>query len=66
VADSAPYFHDGGSPTLEHAILRHRGDASKVTTTYQALPPSDREAVVVFLRTLKAPREGVPTKGTAK
>ena len=31
VADSAPYFHDGGSPTLEAAIRRHQGDAASVT-----------------------------------
>jgi len=58
VADSAPYFHDGGCATLEDAILRHRGDASKVTKTYQALAALDQRAVVAFLRTLKAPASG--------
>ena len=29
VADSAPYFHDGGSPTLDAAIRRHEGDAAQ-------------------------------------
>jgi CxxC motif-containing protein (DUF1111 family) len=55
VADSAPYFHDGGSPTLQAAILRHRGDAKAVTARFQALPAADQAAVVAFLRTLKAP-----------
>ena len=55
VADSAPYFHDGGSPTLEQAILRHRGDANRVTRAYQALPVADRQAVIAFLKTLRAP-----------
>ena len=31
VADSAPYFHDGNSPTLRDAIVRHGGDAASVT-----------------------------------
>ena len=38
VADSAPYFHDGASPTLDAAILRHHGDAAGVTRGYESLP----------------------------
>jgi len=60
VADSAPYFHDGGSPTLEAAILRHLGDAQTVTDAYKALPALDRAAVVAFLKTLKAPADPEP------
>jgi CxxC motif-containing protein (DUF1111 family) len=60
VADSAPYFHDGASPTLEAAITRHGGDAAKVTRNYQALPRSDQQAVVAFLKTLKAPAAAKP------
>lgn len=55
VADSAPYFHDGGSPTLEAAILRHTADARSVTRAYRALPSTDQAALVSFLRSLKAP-----------
>ena len=55
VADSAPYFHDGASPTLQAAIPRHRGDAKAVATAYQELPPADQQAVIAFLNTLKAP-----------
>jgi len=55
VADSAPYFHDGGSPTLQTAILRHRGDASAVTAAFTKLSAQDQEAVIAFLQTLKAP-----------
>ena len=40
VADSAPYFHDGGSPTLEAAIRRHHGDAASVTRAFESLPTS--------------------------
>ena len=64
VADSAPYFHDGGSATLEHAILRHGGDAKTVTAAYKTLPPADQAALVAFLRTLKAP--GVESIAEAK
>jgi CxxC motif-containing protein (DUF1111 family) len=60
VADSAPYLHDGGAPTL-----RHGGDAAKVTRAYKGLPKKDQEAVVLFLKTLKAPPEAVPVKGAA-
>jgi CxxC motif-containing protein (DUF1111 family) len=55
VADSAPYFHDGSLGTLQAAILRHEGDALAVTKAYKELPPGDQEAVVAFLKTLKAP-----------
>ena len=61
VADSAPYFHDGNSPTLRDAIVRHGGDAASVTKAYQGLPRVDQEAVVAFLRTLKAPPDA-PTR----
>ncbi len=60
VADSAPYFHDGGSPTLEVAIRRHQADAAGVTRAYEILPASDREAIVRFLKSLKAPAEAKP------
>lgn len=55
VADSAPYFHDGESPTLEAAIVRHRGGAEPVYRAYRSLPADDREALREFLKTLKAP-----------
>jgi CxxC motif-containing protein (DUF1111 family) len=60
VADSAPYFHDGGSPTLEAAITRHQGDAEPVTRRYRTLPPADRDALLAFLRSLRAPAEAKP------
>jgi CxxC motif-containing protein (DUF1111 family) len=62
VADSAPYFHDGGAATLEQAILRHRADALSVTTAYRALPGADQQALIAFLRTLKAPTESLAAK----
>jgi CxxC motif-containing protein (DUF1111 family) len=57
VADSAPYFHDGGSPTLEAAILRHGGDGIHVTRRYRALSDASKASIVAFLKTLRAPPE---------
>lgn len=62
VADSAPYFHDGASSTLENAILRHGGDASRVTETYKHLSAEDRAAIVAFLKSLKAPADAPPVQ----
>jgi CxxC motif-containing protein (DUF1111 family) len=60
VTDSAPYFHDGASPTLESAIQRHRGDAKLVSTKYQELSREDQAAVIAFLKSLKAPPDALP------
>ncbi len=60
VADSAPYFHDGKSPTLRAAIDRHQGDASAVTRGFVSLSERDQNAVIAFLSTLKAPRQEKP------
>jgi cytochrome c551/c552 len=59
VADSAPYFHDGGSPNLDAAIERHAGAAKHVRNHFLKLPPADRAAVVSFLKTLRAPLDAV-------
>lgn len=64
VADSAPYFHDGGSPTLKAAILRHEGGAKSVTQAYRALSAEDQAAVLAFLKTLKAPNSGGEASGS--
>lgn len=60
VADSAPYFHDGESRTLEAAIVRHRGDAEVVFKSYKALEDDERAALLAFLGTLRAPRDAQP------
>jgi mono/diheme cytochrome c family protein len=60
VADSAPYFHDGATTTLEAAIRRHHGAAEIVTKAFAALDHADRAAVVRFLESLKAPNEARP------
>jgi CxxC motif-containing protein (DUF1111 family) len=66
VADSAPYFHDGASRTLRDAIVRHGGDAAGVTTAYKTLSRADQEAVVAFLKTLKAPPDAPPSPKVAR
>jgi CxxC motif-containing protein (DUF1111 family) len=60
VADSAPYFHDGASPTLQAAILRHAGSARVVTSAFQSLPQEDQQSLIVFLETLQAPPDALP------
>lgn len=55
VADTAPYFHDGGSPTLHDAIVRHRGSANGVRKMYQNLLEHDRKALLAFLESLVSP-----------
>ncbi|MDY3561212.1 c-type cytochrome [Gemmata sp. JC673] len=55
VADSAPYFHDGASPTLKDAILRHRGDAKSVSERFKSLGADEQAALLAFLGSLKAP-----------
>jgi CxxC motif-containing protein (DUF1111 family) len=54
VADSAPYFHDGASLTLDSAILRHDGAAKRSRENLRKA--EDRQAVIAFLMTLRAPQ----------
>lgn len=45
-------MHDGASVTLLDAILRHRGEAEQVTDKFEKLKPSEKEALLEFLRSL--------------
>lgn len=45
-------MHDGASMTFRDAIVRHRGEASKVTEKFEKLKRSDQEAIVEFLKSL--------------
>jgi CxxC motif-containing protein (DUF1111 family) len=63
VADSAPYLHDGSARTLGDAIQRHGNDAKVVREAYKKLSKDDQEAVLAFLRTLKAPPDALPAGG---
>jgi len=60
VADSAPYLHDGSAPTLAVAVSHHHGDAQAVLDAYKKLGSGDHDALLAFLKTLKAPREAEP------
>ena len=45
-------MHDGASITLLDAILRHRGEAEHVAEKFEKLKPSEKEALLEFLRSL--------------
>jgi CxxC motif-containing protein (DUF1111 family) len=45
-------MHDGASLTFLDAILRHLGEASRVTRDFRRLPARQREALIEFLRSL--------------
>lgn len=62
VADSAPYFHDGRSQTLKAAIIRHGGDARHVAKAFKDLSSSGQNAIIAFLKSLKAPQDALPVR----
>jgi len=66
VADSAPYMHDGSAPTLQVAIVQHGTEAASVSKAYQELPKADQEALVAFLKTLRAPPDAIPVSAQAR
>ena len=43
-------MHDGRSPTIEEAILRHDGEALAARNAFAALGTADRAALLAFLR----------------
>jgi CxxC motif-containing protein (DUF1111 family) len=55
VADTAPYLHDGRATTLTEAILLHGGEAQAARDDFDALSDEEKEKVLAFLRTLRAP-----------
>jgi mono/diheme cytochrome c family protein len=61
VADSAPYLHDGKAQTLQDAIYRHRGDAEPVNKAFNNLAENEKQALIAFLKTLRAPTTVQPT-----
>jgi hypothetical protein len=52
VGSTAPYGHDGRSPTLEDVILRHGGAARYSRDEFEDLDEDERGEVVDFLQTL--------------
>jgi CxxC motif-containing protein (DUF1111 family) len=55
VADSAPYLHDGRAATLEEAILLHAGQAAPAALRFRRLRPQERDQLLAFLSSLRAP-----------
>ncbi len=55
VADSAPYLHDGRASTLDAAIRWHGGEASQAAANYRTLTRDNRNLVIAFLSSLRAP-----------
>jgi len=46
------FMHDGGSNTIEKAILRHSGEAQNARDSFGRLDPSDHDALLAFLGSL--------------
>jgi CxxC motif-containing protein (DUF1111 family) len=46
------YLHDGRARTLEEAILWHGGEAAKAKQQFVALPQTDRDNLIRFLKSL--------------
>jgi CxxC motif-containing protein (DUF1111 family) len=56
VADSAPYLHDGRAQTLHEAIALHAGQGQGSADKFKQLKTSEKDELLAFLRTLRAPR----------
>ena len=52
VGTSAPYGHDGRSPSLEDVILRHGGEAQVQRNAFAALSRAAKNTVIDFLQSL--------------
>jgi CxxC motif-containing protein (DUF1111 family) len=56
VADSGPYLHDGRAKTLDEAIRLHGGEAESISNRYVKLDRADRQCLLAFLHSLRAPK----------
>ena len=65
VADSGPYLHDGRAQSLEEAIEAHGGEAIDISATFKKMAQQDRQAIVAFLKTMKAPPQPPPAPAPA-
>ena len=52
VGSTAPYGHDGRSPTLRDVILRHGGEATAARDLFASLDHRRQESVIDFLQAL--------------
>jgi len=55
VADSGPYLHDGRAKTLADAIRMHSGQAATSARRFESASPAQREQLISFLNSLRAP-----------
>jgi CxxC motif-containing protein (DUF1111 family) len=46
------FLHDGRAKTPEQAIDMHGGEGTRARDLFRALPPGDRTALLLFLKTL--------------
>ncbi|HZN35331.1 MAG TPA: di-heme oxidoredictase family protein [Pirellulaceae bacterium] len=53
--DSAPYLHDGRADTIEQAIAKHGGEATRSVRQFIRLSADERLQLTLFLRSLQAP-----------
>ncbi len=58
VRDTGPWWHDGSSPTIEDAILRHGGEAQASREAYVALSREDQDDLLAFLNSLQVAQVG--------
>lgn len=47
-----PLLHDGTSPTIDDAILKHGGEATAVVSRYRDLSQADKTLLLAFLKSL--------------
>lgn len=55
LADSAPYLHNGSANTVEEAIDKHGGEAQTAKDAFTGLPPSEKNNLLSFLKSLRLP-----------
>ena len=58
VRDTDPWWHDGSSPTIDDAILRHGGEAQASRDAYAALSQEDQTDLLAFLNSLQVAQVG--------
>jgi hypothetical protein len=55
VGDSGPWLHDGRASTLKQAVAAHGGESWKVMQSWWKLSTTERDTVIAFLESLRAP-----------
>jgi hypothetical protein len=59
--NSAPYGHRGDLTTITEAIMAHGGEANASRQAFEALPQTQRNELVEFLKSLQMLAPGTPT-----